>query len=211
MKRNRRKWMMGVIAGLLCFVSAHLFAADSSKNEAAYLEKYRSILETMKTSMSSTPRTGDPALDYLNQMIPHHETAVKMAENEIQYGTNQQVKRIAEKQIKDQTAEIAEMKKMADKIKANPKSDKAQEAAYMNDYVQFHDAMVSAMEDVKSSGNVDKDFLMQMMPHHDGAINMSRAISRYTNNSEVKQKAQSIIKKQTQDMKKMQVLIKHLP
>lgn len=42
-----------------------------------------------------------------------------------------------------------------------------------------------------------------MIPHHDGAINISRAILKYTNNQEVKSMAQNIIKKQTSDSKEM--------
>lgn len=206
MKKCIKSILVSMIIGMSCLSSMHLLAA-SPQNETAYLERYQSVVQTMKTAMENAPKTGDTALDYLNQMIPHHEAAVQMAQNVLQYGSNQKVKQMAEKTIKDQTDEIAEMRNLIDEIKKKLKIDKAQEAAYMSDFMIFYDAMVTAMEDIKPTGNVDKDFLQEMMPHHDGAINMSLNILRYTNNLEVKQMAENIIKKQSTEIREMDKLL----
>jgi uncharacterized protein (DUF305 family) len=160
--------------------------------------------------MENAPRTGDPALDYLYQMIPHHEAAIAMAENVLQYGTNQKVKQMAQKTIREQTKEIAKMRELIEKVKANLQADQAQEAAYMSDFMQDYTAMVTAMENMKPTGNVDKDFLQEMMPHHEGAINIALNILRNTSNPEVRQLAQNTIKMQTADSKEMSNLMNQI-
>jgi uncharacterized protein (DUF305 family) len=204
-----QKTFVSVMIGLLLFLGMNVQAA-SSQNEAAYLKRYEAIMKTMKTEMEQAPKTGDPALNYLYQMIPHHEAAVQMAQNLLQYGTNQRIKQIAQKTIKEQTDEIAKMKELIEKIKRNPQVNEAQEAAYMNEFRQAYNAMVDAMDKVKPMGNVDKDFLQEMMPHHDGAISISRAILKYTNNQEVKSMAQNTIKKQTADRKVINKLMSQI-
>jgi uncharacterized protein (DUF305 family) len=43
-------------------------------------------------------------------MIPHHQAAVDMAETELRYGHNEQLRRIAQEIIVDQQQEIAAMR-----------------------------------------------------------------------------------------------------
>jgi uncharacterized protein (DUF305 family) len=49
---------------------------------------------------------------FLAMMIKHHEGAVTMAQAEVSGGSNTEAKSLAQKVIEDQTAEIAEMRKM---------------------------------------------------------------------------------------------------
>jgi len=209
MKKCKVSIRLGVIIGILCFSCMSIIAA-SSQNESIYLERYQSILQTMKNAMENAPKTGEPALDYLYQMIPHHEAAIAMAENVLQYGRNQKVKQMAQKTIKEQTNEIAKMRGIIKKIKVNPQIDQIKEAAYISEFMQIHTDMMNTMKNIKSTGNVDKDFLQDMMPHHDGAINMSNSILKYTSNPEVKQMAQNIIKKQTAENKEMSKIMSQI-
>lgn len=49
---------------------------------------------------------------FLTMMIAHHEGAITMARTEVSAGSNAEAKALAQKVIDDQTAEIAEMRKM---------------------------------------------------------------------------------------------------
>ena len=209
MKKYLQRLFVVAVIGIMCFSSMNIRAA-APQNEAAYLEKYQTIVQAMKTEMGNVLRTGDPALDYLYQMIPHHQGAVNMAQNVLQYATNQKVKQMAQKMIKEQTDEIAEMKRLGEKIKTNSQIYKAEEAAYGVEFMQFYEAMIDAMEAVKPTGDVDKDFLQGMMPHHEGSINISRSILRYTSNSEVRKLAENIVKKQTDESKEMSKLVSQM-
>jgi hypothetical protein len=66
--------------------------------------------------------------------------------------------------------------------------------------------MMAAM-DVKSTGNADKDFVATMVPHHQGAIDMSIAILRYGHNEQLKRLAEEIIVTQQQEIAAMRLAV----
>jgi hypothetical protein len=66
--------------------------------------------------------------------------------------------------------------------------------------------MMKAM-DVKATGNADKDFVATMVPHHQGAIDMSIAILRYGHNEQLKRLAQEIIVTQQQEIAAMRLAL----
>jgi uncharacterized protein (DUF305 family) len=53
--------------------------------------------------------TGIPDVDFIRNMIPHHQGAVEMARIELEHGTNPKVKAFAEAVIAAQEEEIAWM------------------------------------------------------------------------------------------------------
>jgi len=53
---------------------------------------------------------------------------------------------------------------------------------------------------MKPTGDVDRDFVDVMVTHHQGAIEMARAESRYGRNDELRQLAQSIVSQHEQDI-----------
>jgi len=61
---------------------------------------------------------------------------------------------------------------------------------------------------IKSSGNIDVDFLKGMIPHHQGAIEMSEELIKKTKDPELKAFAEKIIKDQKAEIKQMQDFLK---
>ena len=64
----------------------------------------------MHDDMLRFPPSGNPDLDFLSQMIPHHEGAVEMARLYLAVGNDPLVRRLAEEIIAGQQAEITAMK-----------------------------------------------------------------------------------------------------
>ena len=71
---------------------------------------------TMSERMSSVPLTGDPDLDFLAQMIPHHEGAIDMSKVLLQHGLRPEVRRLGQEIIGHQQAEIEMMKRWLEAV-----------------------------------------------------------------------------------------------
>ncbi len=70
-------------------------------------------------------------------------------------------------------------------------------------------AMTKMMNDmaVKPTGDVDRDFVEMMIPHHQGAIDMAQAILRYGKNEQLRRIAQEIIVDQQQEIAAMRLAL----
>ncbi|MBA2562796.1 MAG: DUF305 domain-containing protein, partial [Chitinophagaceae bacterium] len=65
-------------------------------------------MNTMMDKMTGMKMTGDADKDFVSMMIPHHQSAVDMAENEISHGKHVEMKKFAQKVIDSQSKEIKE-------------------------------------------------------------------------------------------------------
>ncbi|MBY5399558.1 DUF305 domain-containing protein [Rhizobium leguminosarum] len=80
------------------------------------------------------------------------------------------------------------------------------EAAFLAENNTAMDKMMADME-VKPTGDVDRDFVAMMTPHHQGAIDMALAILKYGKNEQLKRIAQEIIVDQQQEIAAMKLAI----
>jgi hypothetical protein len=80
-----------------------------SADESAFLRENEVAMTKMMNDMAAKP-TGDIDRDFVAMMNPHHQGAIDMAVIELRYGKNEQLRRIAQEIIVDQTQEIAAMK-----------------------------------------------------------------------------------------------------
>ena len=67
-------------------------------------------MNKMMNDMHAPGYTGNPDVDFLAMMIPHHEGAVEMARLVLIHGKDPLTRRLAEEIIASQSAEIAAMK-----------------------------------------------------------------------------------------------------
>ena len=67
-------------------------------------------MKTMMNDMHAPGYTGNPDVDFLSMMIPHHEGAVEMARLVLIHGRDPLTRRLAEEIISSQSVEIAAMK-----------------------------------------------------------------------------------------------------
>jgi uncharacterized protein (DUF305 family) len=67
-------------------------------------------MSKMSHAMSAAPLTGNADRDFVVMMLPHHRGAVSMAQVELQYGHDPEMRRLATAIIAAQDKEIAEMR-----------------------------------------------------------------------------------------------------
>jgi hypothetical protein len=70
-------------------------------------------------------------------------------------------------------------------------------------------AMNKMMADmtIKPTGDVDRDFVQMMVPHHQGAIDMARAELKYGRNEQLRRMSQEIIVTQQQEIAAMRLAV----
>ena len=75
-------------------------------------------MAAMMKDMHAPGYTGNPDIDFLAMMIPHHEGAVEMARLELLHGRDPAARRLAEDIIASQTVEIEGMKRRLAALRA---------------------------------------------------------------------------------------------
>jgi hypothetical protein len=88
----------------------------------------------------------------------------------------------------------------------------AQPAAAVDEapFLKENDAAMTKMMDdmaIKPSGDIDRDFVAMMSPHHQGAIDMAISELRYGKNEQLRRIAQEIIVDQMQEIAAMKLAI----
>ncbi len=113
-----RKGFLPLAAPIFVILSASAFADDPASHqhatsavteEAPFLSENDAAMAKMMNDMAVRP-TGDVNRDFVEMMIPHHQGAIDMAQTYLRYGSNEQLKRIAQEIIVDQQQEIAAMR-----------------------------------------------------------------------------------------------------
>jgi hypothetical protein len=88
----------------------------------------------------------------------------------------------------------------------------ATEAAFPEEtpYLTENDAAMNKMMSgmvIQPTGDVDRDFVAMMTPHHQGAIEMAQAVLRNGHNEQIRRLAQEIIVTQQQEIAAMRLAI----
>ncbi len=77
--------------------------------------------------------------------------------------------------------------------------------ANMKAMERMHQAMPT-----KGSGNADKDFILMMVPHHQGAIDMAKVEMQFGKDPALKKMAEKIVKDQEREIGEMRAEQKRL-
>lgn len=94
------------IAAAEALVIVH--GASAGTPQDAFAAENEAAMSRMMAAMHVAP-SGDIDRDFAAMMIPHHQGAIDMALAELRYGSNEQLRRIAQEIIVEQQQEIAAM------------------------------------------------------------------------------------------------------
>ena len=138
--------------------------------------------------------TVDRAL--LNDMIPHHESAIEMAEIAGKRAEHREIRGLAAAIVADQRAEIRLMAGLKDKVPAGDAS------SHMG-MSRHRMGMSMDTAELARAKPFDRAFIDAMVPHHQGAIHMARRELASGRSAEVRRLARRIIKAQKKEIADM--------
>jgi hypothetical protein len=104
--------ILSVVIALAALCDSPAFSAGlqtAASAEAPFLSENDTAMTRMMDGMSVKP-TGDVDHDFVAMMLPHHQGAIDMAQAELRYGHNEQLRRIAQEIIVEQQQEIIAMR-----------------------------------------------------------------------------------------------------
>jgi uncharacterized protein (DUF305 family) len=159
------------------------------------------------SKMESSPGATEAPqeLQFIDTMTAHHQGAIDMAQLVNTRTQRPEMKKLAQAIIDEQRREIAEMKEWRAKWfgDANP--------AINMDFPGMQTGM-GGMDMTKLGGlkanEFDVEFFKQMIPHHEGAVEMAKALRGGDSYAELKELSANIVKSQTAEIEQMKNWLK---
>lgn len=81
-----------------------------------YQNCFLEVTHQMGNRMKIACRSNDIDLNFTNEMIPHHEGAIKMCENLLQYSIDERLEKLVKKIIEEESQGIIELEKIRNEI-----------------------------------------------------------------------------------------------
>lgn len=161
------------------------------------------VLAVAGCGSDDPPATAGDGVDraFVAEMIPHHRSAVEMAEVAQERGSSAFVKQLADDIVRTQQEEITTMR--------------AQDAELADAGVEkgdlgVPDSMMGMSMDtasLRTATPFDAAFLRMMLPHHTGALVMAKAELAKGADPELKALAREIISAQEREIREMRAAL----
>lgn len=96
---------------MLMFALPAMSAEHGELKSSASSHEYMTGMDTMHKKMSTAVNNPDPDKAFASGMKAHHEGAIAMAQTELKYGKDPEMRKLAQNIINAQKGEIDEMEK----------------------------------------------------------------------------------------------------
>lgn len=141
---------------------------------------------------------------FIEEMIPHHEGAIAMAELALVTSKRPEILSLSQGIIEAQTKEINDMRTWyKDWFGTDVPADSSM-LGMRHGQMGRMQGMEGDLDALKAAPDFDKEFLSQMIVHHEMAVMMGRMLAAGTTRDEMKTLADNIITSQTREIKMMQ-------
>ena len=145
---------------------------ELSKTSVRYLEQYHKILEDMICGMHDAELTDSISHNFIVQMIPHHKAAIEMSVSLLKYTTWIPLQNIAENIIMEQRRGVANMTAILENC-CQYENTEPEQYSYLQCFRQIAANMFYRMENACEDNSINGNFIREMIPHHEGAIQMA--------------------------------------
>lgn len=158
-----------------------------------------------KNANTRTVITGSIDQHFIEQMIPHHDGAIAMANLALEKATRPEITTLAQAILQAQTAENQDMRSWyQDWFGKNVPEQGIGLHGGMMSQGGMHMGSDQDIDALKNAIDFDKEFIEQMIPHHQMAIMMARMLEAGTNRPEMLQLAKNIQNSQAVEIQQMQ-------
>ena len=163
----------------------------------------------LSPNRSETSTNSNIDRHFIEQMIPHHEDAITMANSALKKSKKSEIKTLAQNILKSQGDEIAQMTQWYGEWYGKEVPRGATQMGthgMMGSGSSMHMGLLGNETDILSldtAVDFDKEFIRQMIPHHQMAVMMATMLENSTDKSETKQLAKNIIIAQNKEITDM--------
>ncbi len=205
----RHFYMRWKLILLICFF-VHFTVAQQMKMEthhqinSASKNIFLLMMDSMMIKMDAVPVTSRPDIDFMSQMIPHHQGAIGMAKYETGHGKNNHMMQLAKSIIAEQNSEIQLMKILINRL--NDSTQKINKS-FSDEMADSMKVMMKNMPSDTGLNDIDKAFAMVMIPHHQAAIHMAAVLIKYSVNNKVATFAKQLISEEQIEIEQMSAFI----
>ena len=176
--------------------------ADHSKHD--HTQMNHGVMDHSRMESSPGAAEAPHALQFIDTMIAHHQGAVDMALLANTRTQREEMRKLTQGIIQEQRREIAEMQEWRRKWFGDAKPALNVEFPGMK-------TGMAGMDTVKLAslkGNeFDVEFVKQMIPHHEGAIEMAKALKTDGKYPELENLARSVVDSQSPEIEQMKGLL----
>lgn len=181
-------------------------AGHGQQTESKETGAFAAANQRMMEQMHAQAPTGDADYDFVTGMIPHHQGAIDMAKVLLEGRSDETLRELAEAIVKAQDTEITQMRAWLEsygEAKPGMQAELVKAA-----YGRIDERMMTEMHAV-DSGNLDKDFVMGMIPHHIAAVEMAYVLLAYSEDEMLTGLARDVISEQEREIALMRSWLAH--
>lgn len=140
-------------------------------------------------------------LEYIDQLAPHHQMAMEMADQVLARGSDPEVVAMAEAMKAAQTEELATLQSVREDL-----TGRRQFPSMVDPHGEDDLAELSGLSGIE----LDREFLRHMIPHHAGAVQTSHRALPNLAEDELIDLAEMTIEMQTREMNQMLDMLERL-
>lgn len=171
-------------------------------NVKMYLARFDQILSQMSKRMLSPRPKNSITRYFIECMIPHHQAAIYMCQNLLRYTNYEPLIQIANGIIRMQTRGIEQMR-MIYRTTMGYSNTSNEIEKYTEQFLEITKNMIYRMQNSERTSNINLNFVSEMIPHHEGAIQMCNNLLQYQIDPRLVKVAQNIIKEQSEGVKEL--------
>ena len=197
MEKNTNLTIVGLLVLIVGFGGGYLMRGTQTPWMGSYMMSNSAV-------MNDGMMGGNIDRHFIEQMIPHHEGAIAMAKVALERSKRSEILSLANDIIKAQEAEIVDMRGWYQSwYGSTPPAG----GFGMGMHMGGMEGDLSALKSV-SAADFDREFIEQMIPHHEMAIMMAQMLQASTQRAEMKQLADNIITSQSREINMMRSWLK---